>query len=420
VVRSEDAARIVSAAALVTDGLSRQKTLALWRTLIARFPGQPAYARQYVRELQLSEGWSEMDDFAERASRYGDAGLDLQYLDTALARLDIETADRLLSDFSRKHGSSTEYDHRAYVRHFLAKDFDLAANLASKMAATPTGANNELKRARYYSRMKSRLDRTAETQTDYDVFVINLDSDTQRLRRVETQLGSIAWTRVPGVKGTYLPDYLLRLASRGYAQRLKGTAGCFLSHIVAWEQIVTRGKSALVLEDDANIIAGLPPSLRAIGIPDHSQFVFVNERMLPEGFRHPTKGFGLMTVKEVVRTKRIDWTSAGTDGYVVSPAGAKTLLSMVRRDGIGGDVDWRLISYSLTKSERARLIARGGFVGRALEFHEQFRSSSRRLAASVLLPSLVRQFAGGSVRLWDNDLPAAHLATLKSLLVARR
>jgi hypothetical protein len=88
---------------------------------------------------------------------------------------------------------------------------------------------------------------------------------------------------------------------------------------------------------------------------------------------------------------------------------------MVERDGIAGDVDWRLISYGLSAEQRRSVVARGGFAGAAVSFHEAFHSASSSLKAYVLVPPIIRQFVGGSVRLWDNALAHSHMATLKTV-----
>ena len=424
--RKITARRITSLAKSVTYGLSRTKTLALWRNIIDRFPSEVSYARQYVMELLLSEGWVDLDSFARKARRYKSADLDLNYIDAALARLELESARSQLDDYARRH-PSVDQRHlvlREYAYSFLLGDFATAGSIARSLRPRGTrwdGPALQLARGADFSgKIEKRWQAAKPKRRDYDIFAINLDSDTLRMERVKKQLDGIDYVRVPGVKGAYLPNYVLGAVSHNEGTQLKGTMGCFMSHVMVWEKVVASGRNALVLEDDASVIVGLPPRLSGLKVPDDFDLVFVNERMEPTDFAYPPASFYTMPTSAVAMTKPPDWSSAGTDGYFISPKGAALLLSLVQRDGIAGDVDWRLISYSLTKPERARIISRGGFAGRALAYHERFRTSSKRLRCHVLLPALVRQFAGGSVRLWDNELQHAHMAAVSDLLTKRR
>lgn len=419
-----DPNRIAALARSATHGLSRPKTLALWRNFIARFPKEVSYARQYVLELLLTEGWPELDAFEATARRYKSTELDLNYIDAALARLELDSARRRLSQYVRRHGTSLPYLLREYGFNCLAGDFAnaevIARQLKSLRSVDDLPARQLGRRAKFYGQLHERWRPADNPPLDYDIFVINLDSDTLRMERMRKQLGDVPYTRIPGVKGAYLPAYVLRAVSQNQGHLLKGTMGCFLSHIALWEKVAAGTRNALVLEDDASVIAGLPPSLAALRLPDDFDVTFVNERMHPANFRFPAASFRTAETNEVAKTKPANWSSAGTDGYFISPKGARTLLALIERDGIAGDVDWRLVSYSLTRPERTAIIKRGGFAGQSLAYHERFRSSSKRLRCHVLLPALVRQFAGGSVRLWDNELPHAHMAAVQTILAKRR
>ncbi len=141
--------------------------------------------------------------------------------------------------------------------------------------------------------------------------------------------------------------------------------------------------------------------------------------MLARDFSYADDTHHVVSAETAAGSKADGWTSAGTDGYFVSPSGARRLLALVEADGIAGDVDWRLISYSLQPRTRQALIARGGFRGNALQFHEAVRDE-QTIRAYVLHPALVRQFDGGSVRLWDNAMSHAHFTLVSDKLAARK
>ena len=80
------------------------------------------------------------------------------------------------------------------------------------------------------------------------------------------------------------PHSRILLASISFEKKdwvsLKGTIGCFLSHVSAWEQIaVLKSPYAIVLEDDVDISS--LKALHAFTPPDDAEIVFLNDRMSP-------------------------------------------------------------------------------------------------------------------------------------------
>jgi GR25 family glycosyltransferase involved in LPS biosynthesis len=374
-----------------------------------------------LRELELADAWAEIDGLAARLSAYCDPEIDLALVDNATARLLLDLAHERLSVALQRHGESRQALLREYEVAILSGDFGNALKVGRRLERghrdTARGTLDLQGKARFYRQLAARW-KPSSASPDYDIFVVNLDADTLRMERMRRQLENVDYQRIPAVKGAYLPEYLLRMATHSAGHQMKGTIGCFLSHIMVWERVVASGRHALVIEDDACLLGALPPSRHSIGLPRDYHLCFVNERMLEAGFEYPKDGFYLLSTESSVASKSNDWSSAGTDGYFVSPEGAQMLLDLVERDGIAGDVDWRLVSYSLPKRRRDRLAAAGGFRGEALAFHEPFRDG-QTLRTYVLHPALVRQFDGGSVRLWDNQLPHAHMAIVAEKLANR-
>jgi GR25 family glycosyltransferase involved in LPS biosynthesis len=142
--------------------------------------------------------------------------------------------------------------------------------------------------------------------------------------------------------------------------------------------------------------------------------------MMPPGFLYERGKSSVLPVAEVVKKKPADWSSAGTDGYFISKRGARKLLDLLHLDGLAGDIDWRLMLYSLDATERRALLEKPGFMRDSLEFHQHFVRSREKLESYVLLPALVKQFSAGSVRLWDNHLPHANLELLSTRLQNNR
>lgn len=417
------AGRMLRLAGAAVRGLSPKQTHGYWRNLVDRFPEEPAYAIRYASQLLLTESWEELDAVTGWASRYRSAELDLCLVDAALARADIEGCQIRIGAFLGQHGDSAALKVRLYNLQLLQGDYGAAEAAAAELAALVPEeglrATYLADRARCLGRLRDSWMGNDQGKRDYDILVINLDADAVRLERVVGQLLGASFTRIPGVKGAQLPELALRSLTREQGEMQKGTLGCFLSHLVAWERVTASGRPALILEDDAWLLAGVPPSTAALNLPAGFDLVFANERMSPEAAVYPQADMATVPVGTSVRTKTRGWSSAGTDGYFVSPKGAKKLLSLVQRDGMAGDVDWRLLSYALTEKQRTRLVGSGGFAAGALAFHERQHSGPGRIRAAVLSPAIIRQFAGGSVRLWDNALPHSHMAVAKSLLAQR-
>ena len=153
-------------------------------------------------------------------------------------------------------------------------------------------------------------------------YVINLDEDAARWQSVSGRLKAfkqVEAVRVPGVPG--------------------GVVGCTRAHLAAWNRIAAgQDAFALVLEDDSN-----PCSLGMLdgwAVPGPYDFVFCNSRMTSGELAY----CGALFVKSLGTF--LPWHSAvGSDGYIVTRAGAGKLVTLFKRDGLGSHVDLRLYAY---------------------------------------------------------------------------
>lgn len=183
------------------------------------------------------------------------------------------------------------------------------------------------------------------------ILAINLDKDTERWAAIAAGFGALSrfdLRRCPGVNALHLPDVAAR-ALTNRAKPGKGTLGCFLAHVGAWERVAAASDAwALIIEDDA-----VPKSLERlfdVRLPDDAGIIWLNERMNPDPDRDPS---ALPQVEPTFRALRrkahLDAAGAapGADGYLLSPRGARELLTAVARDGFGGHVDWRMLRYTL-------------------------------------------------------------------------
>lgn len=121
----------------------------------------------------------------------------------------------------------------------------------------------------------------------------------------------------------------------GADPRYPGRLGCMLSHMAVWTDIERDGRPGyrLVLEDDAH-----PHNLELIREAKSGyDMIFCNDRAFMP--RHKQAIHGL-----------------GTDGYLVSLAGARRLRRLFYRDGFADHVDCRLREY-IAKGELATALA---------------------------------------------------------------
>lgn len=205
--------------------------------------------------------------------------------------------------------------------------------------------------------------------------MINLDEDRDRLDALLAALSDLsgfAVSRIPAVRGRDLPDAACCLLAdaEGWKMR-KGEIGCFLSHVKAWEAIVARGAGwSLVLEDDVEPV-GLG-RLREQPMPEPYDFVFVNDRMSP-GTRSdpPDRALSILPIDRALEVLTRSGKGVGSDGYMITSAAAERLLAAVSRDLFFGNIDWRLLRYSVGEHTLAAIA--GSRVDHVLRTHHNPR-----------------------------------------------
>jgi len=98
------------------------------------------------------------------------------------------------------------------------------------------------------------------------VFIINLEADRDRREAMLAQFVMLPEFEPHVVSGIYghtlSTNVCTALTQHGPWAEYKGTIGCFLSHVRAWEEVARLSEQyAVVLEDDVDIVAlsQLPP-----------------------------------------------------------------------------------------------------------------------------------------------------------------
>ena len=393
-------------------------TKALWHELNRRFPEDRRVASFLARILWMMDDVSGLESlFGTDPHRFDDPLMREIWIRAALDWGDPLEAERRAREVIA-NGRGKRAIAFLLVEAIAARfEFELAAATARKVAERFKGSNTRLqfealalaaeRRARLFSAWRETHPESQAAQ-DYRVLLINLDRDTQRLERSRRLLEAsrVPFERIQGVLGSARPDLASAHLTRNGSVKTKGTLGCFLSHVRAWEACVESGSDwTLVLEDDAALMMPLPPSFRFLELPD-CDVCFVNRRNEPD-FPDASEA-RILRLADAVSRKSRDWRAPGTDGYLVSRRGARRLLERVARDGLFGDVDWRLVFYGLGPDWPARFEP-GSHAVRTLEAHARVARAEPPLDVRVFTPALIQQIGGASARLPMNEAEHAHL-----------
>jgi len=246
---------------------------------------------------------------------------------------------------------------------------------------------------------------------DYHIYCVGLDRQPRRFRRVHAQLQRMGETVQPvsGVDGGTLPEMAARVLTHGSSGRMKGTLGCFLSHVRVWELCACGDMPyAFIIEDDTRFVLPPPPGVSSLvtGGEDFD-LCFVNEG--PQNVVYMPEKLPLdqpAPLERVLATREETFRGIGTYGYFVSREAARKLLDMVAQDGMVGDVDWRLLLYSV--SDAALVDEQNAFMAQSFKLHRTHRKSSGQLKALIAPPAIVKTYNGGSVRSVMNDFSHAY------------
>jgi glycosyl transferase, family 25 len=153
------------------------------------------------------------------------------------------------------------------------------------------------------------------------VFLINLARSSERLAFMRAQLKD-GFERIEAVDGTAVPE---RLAPQfpSSASMTPGEIGCYASHLLAAEQIVSRGLPyALIMEDDVEVLPDFFENAeRAVAVcpPGWDEISLCGAR-LGRGLNREIGSIGSRKVVKFLRPPK------GLGGYILSYNGAVKLL----------------------------------------------------------------------------------------------
>lgn len=385
--------------------------IALWHRLLDRSPDDPALALELKQDLRAAYHYPEADPRFRRAAR---ALPDEAWL-SHFSSLYVFHTDELDAIDARARTLRTRWPGSSRIEAILGDvarqrrdwpEAERAFTEAHRLDPADAECAARADAARAYAALAAHP--VPRTGPSYAIAVVNMDRNTERLRQVRAAFASatVPLRRIPAVEGSRLPaTAVARLAGTPTAPR--GTLGCFLSHAAAWESLLAGDDEALlVLEDDVIPLVALPDHLGGLDLPEGWDIVFVNDRLEPRTLPHPGQGFTTHTAAAALRAFHPEDNAPGADGYLVSRAGARRLLDWTAADGFDGDVDWRMVAYSLHPAEVAA-IAEGSHAKRELQRLQRDIPRHGRLHAHVLHPALVRTVGISSDREDQNRLHKA-------------
>ena len=379
------------------------RAIEAWRAALRRQPDDWALALELKRDLKAALHYPDSDPQFRRAARHlPDAEWLAHYSALYAFHMDdLEALDRRAADMLRRSPDQAAlHALRADVARQRCDWPAAAEGFAAALRLDPANAEYDAKRraALMHQRFGAWLqDQPAQGDT-YGIAVVNLDRNTERWAWTERLFGQgpVPLHRVAAVEGSRLPSPAVHrlLGNPG----MRGTLGCFLSHAAAWESLVERGLShLLIIEDDVIPLAALPARLGSLGLPRGYDICFVNDRLEPRLDPDAAGQPSLHRLADVVRGFPPEDNAPGGDGYLLSAQGAAKLLAWVGEDGFAGDLDWRLLAYGMEEAAVAAL-PRHGFAWQMLDRLRHAIPRADHLDAYVLHPALIRTVGVSSDR----------------------
>lgn len=267
-------------------------------------------------------------------------------LATAIQRISLPNVSSVPPQFQAEDYETTNLNHTAVSgctnlspslgKRALFTNDDLGARLA------PSGKNGPF---RFIG--KDALSwRIWGYQGMLSVYVISIDED--RRAPLISSLASVAGVEahvVMGVVGSTLPDTACRLLTQSDTWKSRrGTIGCFLGHVSAWERAANSSAPySIILEDDVSLIGF--ERIHQTEIPQDADIIYIHDKISPN-----PQSTGDVDVRPFIEGLRVlskkNEPSLFGFGYILTKIGAKKLLSALKTDYFYGHVDGRLLRYS--------------------------------------------------------------------------
>ena len=131
------------------------------------------------------------------------------------------------------------------------------------------------------------------------IFLINLDSRSDRLEKMTSRLGNLSFTRIAAINGQNLKEQDIISPITKY-KMAKNEIACILSHRLVWEKIVAENiPYACILEDDVVLSDSfsdfiknsnwLPSNFDVIKIETYLSRIFLSRRSDQQTILRPSR-----------------------------------------------------------------------------------------------------------------------------------
>ena len=180
------------------------------------------------------------------------------------------------------------------------------------------------------------------------IYIINLDSQTVRLKFQESQLGNLGliFQRIVPFRIVDENDPVYEQHYATWQRELNSAeVSCFLSHAECWQKILESREPALILEDDAYLASDLIEVLNEVKILNGIDYLNLEARW-PHQKKLVAKTPSFMLNTGCVY--RLFQGRSGAAGYILWPKGAAKLLNNIESNGIGLVDKYINESYYLT------------------------------------------------------------------------
>lgn len=253
--------------------------------------------------------------------------------------------------------------------------------------------------------LRSQFQMRAESFTNnerfpYPASFIGLEREERKTKITKKvlELGGITAKQVRGVDARELPEAalaLVRAESSASREVSAGAVGCALSHMKVLEAAANSASVlSLVMEDDSVpfihwSILGAPLELAT-----NWDLVFVNQRMSCADQDELPEYSELVPVWQMLGNRPSGFGGVGTDGYLVTPAGAHKLLDLIEKDGVAGHIDWQLAAYASSGNRNCDGASRSQI--KALEMRLRLDAENQINAACLSVPLVCESSHGAS------------------------
>jgi len=179
---------------------------------------------------------------------WGDNNTDTDFVSNSFINIsNISDSQKIVDIIKLLENNSKVCEHYASTpildKDKTEKAFNIISNMATKILDLAT---NKIAIVKTNTKLLEKIDK---------IYIINLDSRPDRLENLykeEPYLKNIA-TRIPAINGKTLQlnKFIYNIFKNNTFFWKKSVIGCFLSHIIAWTQIINESSDYfLILEDD--------------------------------------------------------------------------------------------------------------------------------------------------------------------------